>query len=128
MFMSVDLPDPDEPMMATDSPASMRSEIPCRTGTSTSPRLYFLVTASSSSRTSPMRAPSEHPPQAAGRLTAARRRGRRGLLGVRADALGHELVARLELALGDLGRGAVRDADTDAYGARVDARKHPNRA
>src|SRR4051812_3776410 len=103
MFIRVDLPDPDEPMIATDSPASTRSETPCRTGTSTSPRSYFLVTASSSSRTSPMPVSSEHPAQAAARLSAAGRRGRRRFVAVRSDDLGHGLIARLQFAFGDLG-------------------------
>ena len=37
MFMKVDLPDPDAPMMATNSPGSMSSETPRNASTSTSP-------------------------------------------------------------------------------------------
>jgi hypothetical protein len=36
-FMSVDFPDPDAPMTATDSPASMSSDTPASAFTCTSP-------------------------------------------------------------------------------------------
>ena len=37
MFMSVDLPEPEAPMIATNSPAWISSETPRRTSTATSP-------------------------------------------------------------------------------------------
>src|SRR5262249_32318576 len=108
---------------------SMESEMPCSTGTSTSPRLYFLVTASSSSRTSPMRAPSENPPQTAtGLLRRAGRSDGRRLVRLSADDFGHELIAGLQLSFGDFGRAAVGDADADADGVRLEAREDVHRA
>jgi hypothetical protein len=37
MFMSVDFPDPEEPMMATNSPERISSDTPASARTSTSP-------------------------------------------------------------------------------------------
>ncbi len=37
MFISVDLPEPDEPMMATNSPSSTLSETPSSARSATSP-------------------------------------------------------------------------------------------
>ena len=48
MFISVDLPEPDGPMMATTSPASTRSDTPRRADTSTVPILYSLATSRTS--------------------------------------------------------------------------------
>ena len=42
MFISVDLPDPDGPMMATNSPRSISNEMPLSTCTVTSPRRKSL--------------------------------------------------------------------------------------
>ncbi len=43
MFMSVDLPDPDGPMMERNSPDSMDKSIPARAGTSIDPVLYTFL-------------------------------------------------------------------------------------
>ena len=43
MFINVDLPEPDGPMIASISPCSTVSETPRRACTSTSPMLYTLV-------------------------------------------------------------------------------------
>src|SRR5579859_5943960 len=111
MFISVDLPEPDEPMMATDSPRSMRSDTPCSTGTSTSPKRYCFVTPSSSRRGSPI-APSEDPPEAAaGRLRAGRRRCRSLRVGIETRDFGDERVAGLKLSLDDFGERSVADPD-----------------
>src|SRR5882757_11116507 len=48
MCISVDLPDPDGPMIATYSPCSIESETPRNASTSIAPVLYTLRTASSS--------------------------------------------------------------------------------
>src|SRR5581483_798456 len=45
MFMRVDLPEPEGPMMATNSPRPISSETPRRACTSTSPSVYRLVTS-----------------------------------------------------------------------------------
>src|SRR4051812_8686795 len=44
MFIKVDLPDPDEPITATYSPASTRSDTPRNACTAVSPAPYVLVT------------------------------------------------------------------------------------
>src|SRR3989339_1015758 len=41
--MSVDFPDPDGPIIATNSPCVMSKEIPCKTGVSTSPLTYVFL-------------------------------------------------------------------------------------
>src|ERR1700730_9724352 len=43
MFMSVDFPEPDGPMMATKSPFSISSETPRSAWTSCSPMMYVFV-------------------------------------------------------------------------------------
>ena len=45
-FISVDLPDPDGPMMDTISPALISSETPFSAATSTLPMRYIFVTSS----------------------------------------------------------------------------------
>src|SRR3954467_4105566 len=47
-FSSVDLPEPEGPISATYSPASMAIDIRSRTGISSASRLYDLVTSRSS--------------------------------------------------------------------------------
>ena len=43
MFIIVDLPEPDGPMIATYSPRATRKSTPCSAGTSSEPFLYVLV-------------------------------------------------------------------------------------
>src|ERR1700754_990968 len=57
MFISVDLPDPDEPITATYSPASTRRDTPRNACTVVSPLPYVLVTPRISIRASPDRVP-----------------------------------------------------------------------
>ena len=68
MFISVDLPEPDGPMIATNSPRSMSSETPGSACTSTSqtrrPRPEWRYSWSG---------PASHPPQKSGRLPTPRR-------------------------------------------------------
>ena len=47
MFISVDLPEPDGPMMATISPSATCSEMPFRTVRSAPPVLYVLTMSTS---------------------------------------------------------------------------------
>ena len=42
IFINVDLPEPDGPMIATMSPSLMVTVTPCRATTSTSPMRYIL--------------------------------------------------------------------------------------
>jgi hypothetical protein len=48
MFIKVDLPEPEEPMTATNSPASTLSDTPSRARSATSPVWYTLLTSTKS--------------------------------------------------------------------------------
>src|SRR5262249_24114293 len=100
MFISVDLPEPEAPIRATNSPRSMVSETPLRTGTSTSPRWYVLWM--SVSLISDMFWPSL--------LLAEQLRRERVAGGAALVAFGladHHLGALLDVALDDLGHQPV---------------------
>jgi hypothetical protein len=43
MFIKVDLPDPDGPIIATNSPASMQSDVGCKAATAAEPDRYDLL-------------------------------------------------------------------------------------
>jgi hypothetical protein len=45
--MSVDLPEPEAPMIAANSPWAIPSDTPLSAGTSTSPMTYVFTTSSS---------------------------------------------------------------------------------
>ena len=109
MFISVDLPDPDEPMMATNSPCPTVRLTPRSAWTVTSPRMNVRVTFSI----------LRSVPAIAGLCTASKR-------GLRSAAAanptrsrsGRELgdddrVARVEVALDDFGETAVVEAQRD---------------
>ena len=78
MFMSVDLPEPDGPMIATKSPRSISNEMPLSTCTGTSPSrkslTRFLI--SMMAAMSPPQNPGPLPPAPAGAGAAAGRRRR----------------------------------------------------
>ncbi len=71
MFIRVDLPEPDGPITATDSPSLMVSETSRRAWTSTSPIRYTLLTLLVSIRGLPICTPRT---RGAGRRRAARPR------------------------------------------------------
>src|SRR5262249_22027432 len=117
MFMSVDFPEPDAPMMATNSPSAIESETSRSARTQTSPIWYVLPTRSSSMSVGMVRL--EHPSEgvlAAGRL---RRVGR-----VAAD-IGDDEVAFVKVSFCDLRERTVGDAGVDRDPVRSTALHDP---
>src|SRR2546425_11828411 len=95
--MRVDLPEPDAPMMATNSPASTSSETPARARTSPSPAWYTLVTLSIRMRGAPpIAAPLERSPER-----------RRHVGARRVDGLGAQGVTLVQVPLRHFGAPAV---------------------
>ena len=81
MFISVDLPDPEVPMMATISPASMVRSIPCSTVSVSSPtgnsrRMPFSSISGAMVRTASAHRSGHRRAGPAGRLPQAARFGR----------------------------------------------------
>src|SRR3990172_5724792 len=117
MFMSVDLPDPDAPITAVNSPGATESETPRNAWTSTEPMVYRFVTSSSRMRSMGfLQDPAE------GRRGAAPPARSRGSSGVRDDG-----VPGSQLALYDLGQRAVGDLGADAHWRGLLALQHPDR-
>src|SRR3546814_19855422 len=73
---SSDLPEPDVPMMATNSPASMRSETPCSTSTASVPLLNVLRMSRNSMTAVPSGAFIETVPEARSYRSEERRVGK----------------------------------------------------
>src|SRR5262249_33820684 len=132
MFIRVVLPEPLTPISATSSPRSMVSDTPFSTGTSTSPRWYVFVKFSSLIRDisllpfrAAVRGAPGGPPRPALALgpspAAATEQLGRERIGVAVAPGGGVVLADdqggavLEVAAGDLGRGAVGEADLDLH-------------
>ena len=119
-FIKVDLPDPDEPMMAMNSPRATVRLTPCSAWTTLSPswndrvRSVMLTTAPVMPRP----------------LDAQRRRGRRlGRARSSRDRRGDDdLVSQLEVARLDLGEGLVVEPDGDGHAHQLAVALHPDRA
>src|SRR5262245_124623 len=103
MFISVDLPEPDWPITATNSPASTVSEIPLSTGTFISPIRYVLLTFSRVTIGGAIDSLSQFRRQAPSRIPPG---------AIRA-VVDHDLVAILHVAFGDLRDLAIRDPGLD---------------
>src|SRR5947208_15767640 len=116
--MRVDLPEPDAPMMATNSPASTSRETPARARTSTSPAWYTLVTLSIRMSGAPsITAPLQRAPER-----------RRHVGARRADSLGDQRVTLVQVPLGDFGDAAVGDAGAAGDRLRLPVAQHPDDA
>src|ERR1700690_3249422 len=120
MDMSVDLPDPDDPMMATNSPRSTTKLTPRSACTCTSPmtkvRVTFSILRTGSCMSSPWR-PSPRASEARQwhRLTVARN----VLLG------DDDLVTGAEISLDDLGEILVLEPEHDRKRNRRAVTQHP---
>src|SRR5512141_2936442 len=106
MFMTADLPDPLGPMMATNSPAAMRRSTPRSAWNSATPRPYVFVTPCSSMIGTPRAIPTI-------------------LLALRLHRLDDHLCVDGERAAGDLGAGAVGQADRHSHFHRLAALQDP---
>src|SRR4051812_40991305 len=123
MFINVDLPEPEAPMMATNSPSAISSDTPRSACTSTSPIRYVLTTSSSvMSAVVPgvLRLVTAPPSEEALLLCLRALR--------LADRVGHQHVAFLYLAAGELDAAAVGDADGHRHLHGAVALQHPDRA
>src|SRR5262245_51148255 len=100
MFMSVLLPEPEEPMIATNSPLSIVSDTPARARTCTSPVVYTFMRFSTWMRVSAIaRILSEAKPVATRGGSAGRGAGGPAFhAGVR-----DHLIAFAQIAAGELG-------------------------
>src|ERR1051326_536520 len=127
MFMNVDLPEPEAPMTATNSPRRIDTLMPRSASTSMSPMRYTLrrsrirMTSAAALRGSSQeksRAGSEAkrtPRCVRARLRRARHRH-------------DDLLAFFDLAGGDLRRGSVGDPETDPDRRRFAVAQHVERA
>src|SRR5262249_22241626 len=125
VFIIVDLPEPDGPMMATNSPRAMSSDTPRRACTSMSPSVYTfrrsrmrmtgMLSCVISSLPGPRLAPARlaEAPADPGHATHSGRRWRAGL-----GAGDHHLVA-LGQAIGDGGLLIVAEPALDDAGRQL---------
>src|SRR4051812_44380559 len=125
MFINVDLPEPEEPITATYSPASTRSDTPRRAWTAVSPWPYVLVTSRISIRASATTEATAGTRAATGELAARKLALTEPALPnlavlVRSTADGAleqlDTVALVQ-ARGDLGEAVAADADLHFTGS-----------
>ena len=123
--MSVDLPEPDEPMIATNSPDWTVRLIPRSASTLTSPRIKVRATFSTlMTGCVDFRAFARH------RSTISKARRRRSRLAAHLTAAfsSNDLIARVEIALDDLGEVVVIETGSDGAPQRADRRAAPRLA